>query len=314
MMRLNLALKTTLLASLLALAGCYGQAVAAEQAPTLTIEHAQGTTKVPLRPKKVIVLNPQTLDTMDALGIVVAGVPQTSAHLPPFLAKYSGGGYLNAGTLFEPDYEALSNANPDLIIAGGRAHDAYDKLSAIAPTIALDVDDQHFLASFTQRTEQLAAIFGKQEEAKKQLDAFRQQISQIKAKTANAGSALVLMVSGGKISAFGPGSRFGFIFDELGFKPATVFSETGKHGNIVTSEFVLSVNPDWLFVLDRDSAIGRPAGESAQQVLNNPLIAKTTAWQKRQVVYLDSTSMYIAGGLQSYTQLMSTVNQALDRK
>ncbi|WP_198008352.1 MULTISPECIES: siderophore ABC transporter substrate-binding protein [Brenneria] len=317
-MNVACAVKTTLLASILALSVCQQAVSSSESAKTISIEHAQGTTQVPLHPKKVIVFDPAILDTMDALKIDIAGVPQTSTHLPDYLAKYRGGDYLNAGTLFEPDYEALSSAQPDLIIAGGRATDAYSKLSDIAPTISLNVDSKQFMTSFSQRVEQLGSIFGKEDEAKKQLAEFKQQIAQTREKAAGAGSALVLMVSGGKMSAYGPGSRFGFIFDELGFKQAAEFpaATSGRHGNVVTSEFLLSVNPEWLFVLDRDSAIGRTGAgaESARQVLDNPLIHKTNAWQHQHIVYLDSTSIYISSGLQSYKNLIADVNNALDKK
>ncbi|MFC3395844.1 siderophore ABC transporter substrate-binding protein [Brenneria rubrifaciens] len=315
-MRVNVAIavKATLVASMLALAGCDQPSSTSEETRTISIEHAQGTTQVPQPPKKVIVFDPAILDTLDALKVNVAGVPKSGTHLPDFLSKYSGADYLDAGTLFEPKYEALSSAEPDLIIAGGRTRDAYDKLSAIAPTISMDVDEHQFMNSFAQRIEQLGAIFDKEEEAKKQLADFRRSIAQTREKAANAGNALVLMVSGGKISAYGPKSRFGFVFDELGFKSATEFPDAGRHGNVVTSEFLLSVNPEWLFVLDRDSAIGRPGNESAQQVLNNPLISKTAAWQNNRIVYLDSASLYIAGGLQSYQALIRDVNAALDEK
>lgn len=311
-MKLRSALAASLVATGLLISSC--QAVlATEQENTLRIEHAQGTTQVPLNPKKVIILNPATLDNADALGIPVAGVPKNSAHLPAFLAKYQGEGYLNAGTLFEPDYEALVNAKPDVILAGGRAHDAYDKLSEIAPTLALDVDPQNFVASLTQRIEQLAALFDKQQQAKTLLAAFNAKIADIKAKSANTGTALVIMINGGKMAAYTPGSRFGFIYDVLGFKPAASFKQTGRHGNVVSSEFILQTNPEWLFVLDRDNAIGRKEGQSAQQVLDNPLIHKSKAWQNQHVVYLDSSSLYIAGGLQSYSRLMDTVSAALDK-
>ncbi len=311
-MKLRSALAASLVATGLLISSC--QAVlATEQENTLRIEHAQGTTQVPLNPKKVIILNPATLDNADALGIPVAGVPKNSAHLPAFLAKYQGEGYLNAGTLFEPDYEALVNAKPDVILAGGRAHDAYDKLSEIAPTLALDVDPQNFVASLTQRIEQLAALFDKQQQAKTLLTAFNAKIADIKAKSANTGTALVIMINGGKMAAYTPGSRFGFIYDVLGFKPAASFKQTGRHGNVVSSEFILQTNPEWLFVLDRDNAIGRKEGQSAQQVLDNPLIHKSKAWQNQHVVYLDSSSLYIAGGLQSYSRLMDTVSAALDK-
>ena len=125
---------------------------------------------------------------------------------------------------------------------------------------------------------------------------------------------MVLMISGGKMSAYTPGSRFGFVFDELGFTPAATFTETGRHGNVVTSEFILNANPEWLFVLDRDNAIGRAEGQSAQQILDNPLIRKTKAWQNNHIIYLDSASLYIAGGVQSYTQLMDKINTVLDKQ
>ena len=72
-------------------------------------------------------------------------------------------------------------------------------------------------------------------------------------------------------------------------------------------------NPGWLFGLDRDGAISRKEGSTAQQVLDNPLVRKTNAWRKQQVVYLDSGSLYIAGGLQSYSLLMTQVKQVLDK-
>ena len=292
---------------------CSPAAFTATESSSLDIVHAQGTTTVPKNPQRVVVLSPAALDITDALGVKVIGVPQTSAHYPEHLSKYSDKAYFNAGTLFEPDFEALSNAKPDLIIAGARARDAYGKLSEIAPTISPDIDPHHFLQSLSERTEQLGEIFGKQEKAKQLLSDFNAQIAEVRHQSETAGSALMLMVNGGKLSAYSPGSRFGFIYDVLGFKPATTFAETGSHGNAVSPEFVMEANPDWLFVVDRDNAIGRKEGASAQQVLDNPLIRRTNAWKQQHVVYLDSGSLYIAGGIQSYSKLMTQVKQVLNQ-
>ncbi|OCG06580.1 iron ABC transporter substrate-binding protein [Gilliamella sp. wkB178] len=298
---------------LLALAGCDNKADKQTAMKTVTIEHAQGKTEVPDNPQKVVVFNPATLDIIDALNIPVTAVPQSDVHFPDFLAKYGDKAYTNVGTLFEPNYEVLSSLKPDLIVAGGRTNDVYNKLSEIAPTVALDIDPNNFLTSLTQRTEQLGTIFHKQDEAKKLIADFNQKIDQLKPKTANAGTALVIMINGGKMSAYGAKSRFGFVFDQLDFKPATTFQEAGRHGNAITAEFVLSVNPEWLFVLDRDNAIGNKEAQSAQQVLDNELIRKTDAWQHNHIVYLDSTSMYIAGGIQTYSRLMDQLNEVLQQ-
>lgn len=277
----------------------------------LVIKHAQGEALFGSVPKKVAVFNVATLDIIDALNIPVSAVPQSNVHLPDFLSKYSDKSYTNIGTLFEPNYEVLSSINPDLIIAGGRATDAYPKLEKLAETISLDIDSNNFLASLTERTRQLGWIFEKEKEASKLIEDFNQKIDQLKSKTSTAGSALVIMINGGKMSAYGPKSRFGFVFDVLGFQPATTFQEAGRHGNSVTSEFILSTNPEWIFVLDRDNAIGNKEAQSAQQVLNNELIQKTAAWQHNHIVYLDSTSMYIAGGIQTYSRLMDQIAEAL---
>lgn len=277
----------------------------------LVIKHAQGEALFESVPKKVAVFNIATLDIIDALNIPISAVPQSNVHLPDFLSKYSDKSYTNIGTLFEPNYEVLSSINPDLIIAGGRATDAYPKLEKLAETISLDIDSNNFLASLTERTRQLGWIFEKEKEASKLIEDFNQKIDQLKSKTSTAGSALVIMINGGKMSAYGPKSRFGFVFDVLGFQPATTFQEAGRHGNSVTSEFILSTNPEWIFVLDRDNAIGNKEAQSAQQVLNNELIQKTAAWQHNHIVYLDSTSMYIAGGIQTYSRLMDQIAEAL---
>lgn len=300
-----------LLAVLLVLVGCDNKKEQQTSANTLIIEHAQGKTNLPENPKKIVVFNTATLDIMDALNIPVTAVPQSDVHYPTFLSKYSSRNYTNVGTLFEPNYEVLSSIQPDVIVAGGRATDTYKKLNDIAPTISLDIDPNNFLSSLTQRTEQLGSIFNKQNEAKKLIVDFNQKIEQLKTKTTTAGTALVIMVNGGKMSAYGSKSRFGFVFDVLGFQPATTFQEAGRHGNAVTSEFILSVNPQWIFVLDRDNAIGNKEAQSAQQVLDNELIRKTAAWRQNHIVYLDSSSMYIAGGIQTYSHLMDQIDAAL---
>ncbi|WHS99742.1 MAG: Petrobactin-binding protein YclQ [Pantoea stewartii] len=300
------------LAGLLALACLLSAPLAsASDAPTVQLSHFQGTTTIPLHPQRVVILNPVTLDSADALGIDPLGVPRTAISYPAHLARYNSDEYLNAGTLFEPDYEALSHARPDLILAGGRALAAYNKLSDIAPTVSLDIDPNDVLNSLRQRTTQLGEIMGKQAQASTVLARFDAQVADLRRQAAQAGTAMMLMVNGGKLSAYTPHSRFGFIFDVLQFRPAIALPTASKHGNAISPELIMQANPDWLFVLDRDSAIGSKAGVSARQVLDNPLVRRTTAWKKQQIIWLDSASLYLAGGIQSYSLMMEQIRQAL---
>ena len=79
-----------------------------------------------------------------------------------------------------------------------------------------------------------------------------------------------------------------------------------RHGASITHEFIAQTDPDWLFVIDRGVAVGE-AGDSAAKTLDTPLVRGTTAWKKDQVVYLDPTPLYIAGG--GYTALTRTIDQ-----
>ena len=56
-------------------------------------------------PEKVVVFDFGMLDTLDELGVEVAGLPQ--ANVPAYLSKYEDAKYANVGSLKEPDFEAI---------------------------------------------------------------------------------------------------------------------------------------------------------------------------------------------------------------
>ncbi|MFU8946502.1 siderophore ABC transporter substrate-binding protein [Mycetocola zhadangensis] len=308
-----LSLSALALASALAVSGC--ASTPAESAPTsaaateISVKHVQGTTEVPVNPEKVITFDIASLDTLDALGVTVAGLPQQ--NVPDYLSEYAGEEYLNAGTLFEPDYETVNAAEPDLIIVANRSAAAYEELSKIAPTIDLTLDWENYLPSFRTNVETLAEIFDKDDEAAEALDEIDGKIADAKGKAADAGTGLIVMTNAGEITAYGPGSRFGWLHDELDLVPAVDDVEAATHGDPVSAEFILEANPDWLLVIDRDAAVGE-SGSTAQQVLDNEVIAGTTAWQNDQVLYLDSVPFYVVmSGLSAVNQMVDQITDGL---
>ncbi|RYZ43218.1 MAG: siderophore ABC transporter substrate-binding protein [Myxococcaceae bacterium] len=283
-------------------------AVPAATAPSAgrTFTHGQGSTVVAEHPKQVVVFDLAALDTLDALGVDVQGV--AGEYFPGQLAKYADAKkYPRLGTLFEPDYEALHAARPDLIITGGRSSARYSKLKDIAPTIDQPTDDAHYLQTVAANTERLAAVFGKQEKGRALLEDLNRSIATLKETTAARGRGLIILTTGGRMSAYGPGSRFGVLHDGFGIPPAAPTLKASLHGEAVGSEFILETNPDWLFVIDRDAAIGEGGG--AQRLLDNELVRQTTAWKQGQVVYLDPANTYlIGGGIQSMRRLLEQIS------
>jgi len=298
-----------------ALVGCGGSPEAGTAgdtaAETITVSHAQGSTQVPVNPQRVVTFDMASLDTLDALGVEsVKGVPQKS--VPKYLQKYAGEGYTNVGTLFEPDYEALPALQPDLIIVAGRSSAAYQELAKNFTVIDLTADSTTFSDSLSKNVNTLAQIFDKRAEADRALADLSGRIDAVKTSFADAGKGLFLMTSGGELTAYGPGSRFDLVHSVFGIEPAVPnIKHEAQHGEAVSFEFVAQADPDWLFVLDRDAATGE-AGKSAEQVLDNALVARSKAWQQKQVVYLDPQAWYIvASGLTATGTMVGQFENAL---
>jgi iron complex transport system substrate-binding protein len=300
-------------ATALAVSACGGSedttAEASSESAEVTVTHAQGETEVPADPQQVVVFDVGVLSTLDSLGVQVAGVPE--ATYPESLSQYIGDEYAKVGSLFEPDYEAVNALEPDLIIVGGRSAAVYPELAEIAPTIDLTVDDQDFLASFAERTTTLGEVFGEEAAVAERLAAIDERAAEVRTAAEGAGDALFVMTSGGEVSAYGPETRFGLVYDELGLTPADEGLTAADHGDAISFEYLAENDPDILLVLDRDAAIGE-SGTAAQQVLDNELVRGTTAWQNDDVHHLDSTVWYIApNGLPSVEQMVEEVGAAV---
>lgn len=294
-----------------AMAVILGLSAPAALADDITIKHVQGETAVPQNPQKILTFDLATLDNLDRLGVKVSGVP--GGNRPAYLSKYAADDFAKIGTLFEPDYEAVNAAEPNLIIVGGRSAAKLPELAKIAPTIDLTIDAKNYIANVKANVETLGRIFEKDNEARAEVEKLDASITAVNEKAAKNGKGLLILTSGGKMSAYGPGSRFGILHSDFGITPAKPDLSIGNHGQPVSSEFILETNPDWLFVIDRDAAVGRE-GNSAKQVLDNDLVRQTTAWKKNQIVYLDPVNWYlVGGGLSGLHETIDQLSAAFDK-
>lgn len=275
------------------------------QAEPVTIQTARGPAEVEAQPARVVVFDVAALDTIAALGVQPVGVPEKLfvSYLDDVAA-----GAAPVGTLFEPDFEAVAALAPDLIVVGGRSAAQFDALAAIAPTIDMTLGDDTLFADAEARIAAYGALFGKEEAAGALQADLDSALALARAAVADKGAALIVLTNGPKVSAYGPGSRFGWIHAALGLPPAIADVEAATHGEAISFEFIQKANPDWLLVVDRSAAIGEGAA-AARATLDNPLVAETKAWQAGQVVYLDAAPIYIAGG--GVRSLHATIDQIL---
>lgn len=275
----------------------------------ITVTDRNGEKKVPKNPKRVVVLDYGALDTMKAINKEPVGVPKQ--NLPNYLSMYKDDKYTDIGGVKEFNMEKINELKPDLIIIEGRQASYYDELNKIAPTILLGTDGTDHFGSLEKNAKVIASIYGVEDEVEgkiKDLNARAEKVAK-KVKAGNK-NALVTMVSEGNISAFGKGSRYSVIYDKFGFKPIDNI-EVSKHGKNISSEYIVSKNPEYIFVVDRGVIVGDK--KPARDVVENELTRSTKAYKDGNIIYLDAQVWYLGGcGLMSTDLMIKEMEKAIN--
>lgn len=263
------------------------------------VETARGVVKVPDQVESLAVYDIAALDSLKALGIQPKGVIRDV--YVDYLADMSEKAKVHIGTIKDPDLEALNGMKPDLIVIGGRMAPNYEVLSKVGPTVDMTLNGKEAFKQGFDRIVTYGKIFNKEAQAATLIANLENALKQTQEAVKGKGKALMIMVNGPKIASFGTESRFGYLFNEIGIEPADLNKNDATHGQPVSFEFIQKMNPDWIIVMDRTSAINAK-GENAKVVLDNALLKNTTAFDKKQVIYLDASSYLSSGG---YHQLMA---------
>ncbi len=286
-------------------AGVAGSAAAAYQ--PVTVKHKLGTTVIDRLPQRVVALDMNEVDFLDQLGVPVAGMP--SDFVPHFLAKFRNAAQVqDTGAIVQPNLERVHAARPDLILITSLQAKHYQELSAIAPTIHFDVDYRdsrvEHIETINAHLLTLGQIFGKEALARQKVAELDAQVAAVRRITQERPErALVVLHNNGAFSAFGTQSRYGFVFNALGVKPAIAAGETGLHGQPVSSEFIQRANPDVIYIVDRTAVMERRPTLNAES-LGNPLLRQTNAWKNGQVVFADAEAWYVTAASPTSVKLV----------
>ncbi|MBS6642169.1 MAG: ABC transporter substrate-binding protein [Clostridiaceae bacterium] len=286
---------------------------------TITVTSLNGEGKkmeleVPYDPERVAVLDMAALDMLDnwELGGRVVGMPKSSKI--DYLMDYNNNDkIINLGTLKEVDMEALMSSEPDIIFIGGRLGSQYDQLSEIAPVIYTAVDYEIGLVeSIKSNSLMIASIFGVEDKAQETLAGFDERVEAL-AKEAEGKTAVIGMVTSSNFNTLGDGSRCSLIGNEAGFTNLANNVDS-THGNESSFELLVSLNPEYIFVLDRDSAINTEGAQLAKQVMDNELVRKTSAYQNDRIVYLTPTVWYLAeGGITAMDVMLNDLENGMNK-
>lgn len=276
-------------------------------AEEITIKTADGDKAITKNPT-IAVYDMTALQNLTALGVSPQGRPAKLPTIDGF--KIADSQSADIGTLLEPNLEALNALKPQAVFIGSRMAGKKAELENVVPVYDLTINTNDAYAATKQQLTDFGKVFGKEAEAAKLQGEIDVAIDAAKKALEGKGNGLAILVNGGKLSAFGKNSRFGFLHTAFGVPMADSNIQEARHGQPITFEYIQKTNPDWLFVLDRSAAIGEE-GASAQSVLDNPLIHETKAWKNNQVVYLSPDSYLAFGGYYQWLKDSKIITDAV---
>lgn len=90
-------------------------------------------------------------------------------------------------------------------------------------------------------------------------------------------------------------------------------SAENPHGEEASYETIVKLDPDYIFVMDRDQAIGTQGAQYARDVMDNDLINSTRAYQDGHIVYLEHSAVWYTaeGGITALEVMLQDLYDGL---
>ncbi len=273
--------------------------------------------EVPYNPQRIAILDMASLDIIDALelGDRVVGSATTEIE---YLQEYvpNGDTVKNLGTIKNADLVEVAACEPDIIFIGGRLSSVYDSLSAIAPVIYLATDtEKGVVQSTADNAKTIASIFGLEDKIDDMVRGYDARIEAIKTEFGGK-NAIVGLFSGSNYNVLGNDGRCSIIGVELGFNNMGVDAGelTSTHGNEASWETIVKLNPEYMFVMDRNTAINAQEGNpAAKDAIENDLIKELDVYKNGNIVYLAHPNVWYTaeGGIQALDIMLQDIESAL---
>lgn len=278
--------------------------------------------EVPYDPQRIAILDMPALDIVDALGLgdrVVGSAKVTIEYLTAYNPDSSKGTIMNLGTVKTADLEKVAACEPDIIFIGGRLSAAYADLEAIAPVVYLAVDYEKGIVESTRYNAQtIASIFGMEAKVDGMFEDFQPRIEELK-KVLHGKNVLLGMYNANALGLMGTASQLNLIARELGannLSDSVGETEKATHGEEASWETIISLNPEYMFILDRSTATGT-VDESVmgvREVIENDLIKELDVYKDDKIVYfVEHANVWYTstGGVQALNTMLSDLEAAL---
>lgn len=259
------------------------------------LEHAMGTTELPVDPLRVVVLTNEGTEAVLALGITPVGAAQSWLGDPwyPHLADQMAD-VVNLGKENAINLELIAALQPDIILANKQRHEEiYPQLSTIAPTVV----SERLRGDWRRNFELYASALGKSDVGAAQLEGFAQNVTALAAKLGDHldEEVSVIRFLPTQIRIYQLDSFSGFILRQVGFKRPAI-QNVEEFAIMTGKESIPDMDGDRIFHFTWDTGDG--TGNAARDdALDDPLWKTLNAAKAGLVHEVSDPIWNTAGGI-----------------
>jgi len=270
------------------------------------IQHAMGVTKIKGTPQRVVILTNEGTEALLALGIEPVGAVRSWTGEPWYdHIKDEMAGVQELGFENEPNFEAILELNPDLIIGNKVRHEeAYDQLSKIAPTVFSEDLSGQWKINF----ELYADTLNKKAEGELIMKAFDDRVAQAKEKLGDKEEMKVSVVrfSGKDVRIYQKDTFSGVLLEQMGVgRPES--QDVDNFMETVSEEAMETMDGDIMFYWVTEAEVY----DKANQWLENPVFKSLNVSKTNQVFEVNETIWNTAGGIKAANLLLDDLVERL---
>jgi iron complex transport system substrate-binding protein len=278
-----------------------------------TVKHAMGSTKIPAKPERVVVLDTGELDDVTMLGIKPVGAVsphfKTAGGFPEYLSDKVKG-VKDVGPLLEPNLEAIASLKPDLILSSKVRHEkVYDKLSGIAPTVFTETTGGPWKENLKVHAEAL----GLEKQAADALKSYEDQAKALgeaikKKYEGKMPTASVVRFVAGPTRLYQSNAYSGVVLNDIGLeRPKSQISNDPEMTMLdVSPEQIDKAEADLIFVTVADD----PKKTQKKDVTSNPVWKDLKAVKEGKVFEVPDETWMSGIGVQAAEHMLADVAEA----
>ncbi|WP_414542089.1 iron-siderophore ABC transporter substrate-binding protein [Nostoc sp. CCY0012] len=265
---------------------------------TRVVKHALGETIIPVKPQRIIVLNDiGLLDPVLSLGVKPIG---TVSYFPQYDFLFRGvtndeaAGIEIIGTGNQPNIERVIKLKPDLILMREYQKSFYNQLSAIAPTVVVDLPGLNY--SFKENLRFIAQVLGESEKAEEVISEYYERVRKLQNlmgdRLQKIEVSVINLFSESVIATYSENETYNQVFQDLGIRLIPKLANQQQQTLVSSIEVLNKYDADILFVMNLSGN-----QDAALSFLQSPLLSTLNAAQTNRVYEVQQNRWWTYGFL-----------------